>query len=130
MIIERETGIFSQGPTCSDVVERHYDEGTRGGSTLYFPLAKVVGEGEAVAVRLPLGNVRYYGARLLLCWYLIDLLNKMKRPQRGAYGESFKVGYAGSLAMNLGSTPRWVWIAVAVMAIAAAEYLMRPQIPH
>jgi hypothetical protein len=30
--------------------------------------------------------------------------------------------------MNLGSTSRWVWIAVAVMAIAAAEYLMRPQI--
>jgi len=33
-----------------------------------------------------------------------------------------------SLAMNLGSTSRWVWIAVAVMAIAAAEYLMGPQI--
>jgi hypothetical protein len=30
--------------------------------------------------------------------------------------------------MSLGSTPRWVWIAVAVMAIAAAEYLMSPQI--
>ena len=33
-----------------------------------------------------------------------------------------------SVAMNLGSTSRWVWIAVAVMAIAAAEYLMGPQI--
>jgi hypothetical protein len=30
--------------------------------------------------------------------------------------------------MKLGSAPRWVWIAVAVMAITAAEYLMRPQI--
>jgi hypothetical protein len=29
--------------------------------------------------------------------------------------------------MNLGLTSRWVWIAVAVMAIAAAEYLMMPQ---
>ena len=44
--------------------------------------------------------------------------------------ETFKVGYAGSLILNLGSTPRWVWVAVAVMAIAAAEYLMSPQIPH
>jgi hypothetical protein len=42
----------------------------------------------------------------------------------------FKVRYAGSLSMNLGSTRRWVWIAVAVMAIAAAEYLMSPPIPH
>ncbi|ABE64957.1 hypothetical protein Nham_4366 (plasmid) [Nitrobacter hamburgensis X14] len=40
----------------------------------------------------------------------------------------FKVGYAGRLVMNLGSTPRWVWIVVAVLAMAAAEYLMRPQI--
>ena len=31
---------------------------------------------------------------------------------------------------NLGSTPQWIWIAVAVIAIAAAEYLMTPQIPH
>jgi hypothetical protein len=30
--------------------------------------------------------------------------------------------------MNLGSKSRWVWIAVAVMAIVAAEYLMSPQI--
>ena len=29
--------------------------------------------------------------------------------------------------MKLESTPRWVWVAVAVMAIAAAEYLMRPE---
>ena len=50
----------------------------------------------------------------------------MKWPQHGAY----RNGPAGSLAMNLGSTPRWVWIVVAVMAIAAAEYLMNPQIPH
>ena len=32
--------------------------------------------------------------------------------------------------MNWGSVPRWVWIVVAVMAIAAAEYLMSHQIPH
>ena len=32
--------------------------------------------------------------------------------------------------MNFGSTPRWVWIVVALIAIAAAEYLMSPQIPH
>jgi hypothetical protein len=38
------------------------------------------------------------------------------------------VDMIGSLAMNLGSTSRWVWIAVALMAIAAAEYLMMPQI--
>lgn len=37
---------------------------------------------------------------------------------------------AGNLAMNFGSTPRWVWIVVALMAIAAAEYLMSPQIRH
>ena len=32
--------------------------------------------------------------------------------------------------MNFGSTPRWVWIVVALTAIAAVEYLMSPQIPH
>ena len=32
--------------------------------------------------------------------------------------------------MNLGSMPRWVWIAVALMAIVATVYLMMPQIPH
>jgi len=32
--------------------------------------------------------------------------------------------------MNFGSTPRWVWIVVALLAIAAVEFLMSPQIPH
>jgi hypothetical protein len=32
--------------------------------------------------------------------------------------------------MNLRSMPRWIWIVIAVLAIAAAEYLMSPQIPH
>ena len=32
--------------------------------------------------------------------------------------------------MNLRSTPRWIWIAIAIIAVVAAEYLMGPQIPH
>lgn len=55
-------------------------------------------------------------------------VEQRETAQRGAWGNGFKVGYAESPVMNLGSTPRWVWIAVAVMAVAAAEYLMGPQI--
>jgi hypothetical protein len=54
-------------------------------------------------------------------------LNKKNGPSAGPTG-IVQIEYVGSLAMNLGSTPRWVWIVVAVMAIAAAEYLMGPQI--
>jgi hypothetical protein len=48
---------------------------------------------------------------------------KRNGPSAGPTG-IVQIEYARSLATNLGSTPRWVWIAVAVMAIAAVEYLM------
>lgn len=42
----------------------------------------------------------------------------------------FELRSIGGMAMNLRSTPRWVWIAIAITAVVFAEYLVGHQIPH